>query len=81
MSKLTNGDNATATPRYYYNACSPKRKEKEVRRKKREQREEREYEACATSYAFCVTKWTGMATNTLFFITEGIVTQTLAGWK
>lgn len=43
--------------------------------------EEREYEACATSYGFYITKWTGMATNTLFFITEGIVTQTLAGWK
>jgi hypothetical protein len=35
---------------------------------------ERKFEACATSYGFYITKWTGMETNTLFFITEGIVT-------
>jgi hypothetical protein len=39
MSKLTNDDNASATPRYYCNAWSPKRKgKKEERRKNRKKK-------------------------------------------
>jgi hypothetical protein len=81
MSKLTNDDKAPAAPCYCYNAWSPKRKAK--RNKKKEERIEarKKIEACASSYGFYITKWTGMAANTLFFITECIVTWTLAGWK
>lgn len=78
MSKLTNDDKATAAPCYYDNASS---KKEEVRNKKQEGRIERKKGKTKKHVLHYITEWTGMATNTLFFITEGIVTETLADCK
>lgn len=81
MSKLTNDDNATATPCHYDNASCKKRKRK-IRKttRNREQKKEIRKSLCYFVW-FCVTKWTGKATNTLFFITDGIIIETWAGCK
>jgi hypothetical protein len=52
-----------------------------VRNKKQEGRIERKKGKTKKHVLHYITKWSGMATNTLFFITEGIVTETLADCK
>jgi hypothetical protein len=52
-----------------------------VRNKKQEGRIERKKGETKKHVLHYITKWSGMATNTLFFITEGIVTETLADCK
>lgn len=78
MSKLTSDDKATAAACYQDNASGEK---EEVRNKKQEGRIERKKGETKKHVLHYITKWSGMATNTLFFITEGIVTETLADCK
>lgn len=57
-----------------------KRKEKKKKRRQNRGKKEDKKSLCYFVW-FCVTKWTVMATNTLFFITDGIITETWAGCK